>query len=464
MNLATGQRVDDRVFGPATVVRATVGGYLISLDYPEGLQIERPHDQLVLQGSEIGGQAVLPTMRSESRLGGRQGLVPQPIVDVTLRARLAVDALRFGVVPPSEIPALTLGYGELEAWVVDQLPAANEPPRAAAVYGVFGSGKSHTMAAIREIGRRRGYLVMSTEINGIDISLTQPRELLASLLGHLVGDGNDLDGSAPLLQLVRGALEATDGRPLGSRTPRMQQAIVSIGRLITKRRFDELEDAVERLLGSDPALNRTQFKALVRETLDWDDYVSLTYDGQYSPTPLVSYSPVDSRPYDFAQALLGYAAIANRCGFEGVIVTVDELEVEHALATGSKWQKLVEFVAAMRSELTHDEPPGGGLVIFFAAVHEDTLEHDVVKLIVETTPGEPYVLTPWDDDDLVDLARRIHGLYSLAYGSIGSFDARDAVSVIDRLDELDIDETGAIRAFIKTYVSRLDVAHGPPYR
>ena len=34
------------------------------------------------------------------------------------------------------------------------------------------------MAAVREMARQRGYLAMATEINGTEISLAQPRELL----------------------------------------------------------------------------------------------------------------------------------------------------------------------------------------------------------------------------------------------------------------------------------------------
>ena len=156
------------------------------------------------------------------------------------------------------------------------------------------------------------------------------------------------------------------------------------------------------------SLNRTDFKALVRDTLDWDDWVRMTYDRDFSPRALVSYTPAEDRPYDFARALIGYATLAHHAGYRGLIVTVDELEVEDALMTASRRSKLIDFVVAMRAELGNRQPLEGGLAIIFAAVGDGAdVEDDVVRLIVDVTPGEPFDLRSWRRADLMVLSRRI---------------------------------------------------------
>ena len=448
--VSPGSRVEDVTFGWGTVVRETRNGYLVAFDMLGGLELDRPRDSLAgFDGAALEAEAEGPVVRQRT---------PDGVDDASRRARLAVDALRFGVVPASHLSELTLGYDELVQWVEDNLPRGDQPARAAAVYGSFGSGKSHTMAAIREIARDRGYLAMATEIDGTEISLAQPRELLASLLDHLTGSA-DLNGAAPLLSLVQTAI-SNGRRPVASpRSPLLQETISSIERLATTSRFDDLDDIIERLLGSEPTLSRTDFKASVRDALDWDDYVRLTYDVDYAPRPLISYSPVGQRPADFVAALIGYASIARNAGFEGLVVTIDELEVEDALSTASKWSKVIDFVATLRAELHSARSTFGGLGLFFAAVGEtDGLEDKVVSLIVDSNPREPHVLEPWGHAELLTLSRRIHDLYSVAHDVHAPYEETAAASLFRVIDGPD-----SIRAFIRGYVARLDVMYGPPY-
>ena len=241
MSPEPGTRVADTSFGPATIVRETKSGYLIRLDKPAGMEVDRPIGALRIRGW-FDHRRDGP---SPSRARGRAA-----------RWRRGIRGSRGDRCPPVRSRAgfascrLTLGHEKLEAWMSAQLPEPGQPPRTAGVYGPFGSGKSHTMAAIREIARQRNYLAMATEINGTEISLSQPRELLASLLAHLTGS-TDLDGSAPLLALTLSARKAAS-HPAGTRscrcspkTPRPSEGLSSAAR------FDDVQDTIERLLGSD---------------------------------------------------------------------------------------------------------------------------------------------------------------------------------------------------------------------
>jgi hypothetical protein len=453
--LRPGDDVVDEVFGPGTVIRETRRGYLIALESPAGFKLDRDRASLALpDGMPVGPASDTDAALTRTAAGSADSS--------DLQARRAIDALRFGIVPPSHLGELTLGHDELISWANENLAAPASPPRAAAVYGPFGAGKSHAMAAIREFARSRGYLAMATEINGDEISLSQPRELLASLLLHLADD-SDLDGAAPILSLVRSAFGGGARVPGGGRATSLGAAARTARRLEMTRQFSEIEPLVERLLGSDPSVSKTDFDRQVRDALGWNDYAALTYDREYDPTPLVAYSPVAQRPFDFAQALIGFASLARNAGFEGLVVTIDELEVEAAMYAAARWRKLLAFVAAMHAEFSQDEPIVGGLSIFMAALGEgSSVEDQIVDIIVDATGGDRYRLRPWDDNDLMVLSKRIHDLYCAAYAMERAYDRSRASATFDLIDDLDLDHSGRIRMFIRAYVARLDVQYGPP--
>lgn len=455
MALQPGDDVVDVVFGPGKVVRETRRGYLIALERPAGFKLDREADSLALPDG-------MPVAVSREPAGATLRKPADGTTAPDLHARSAIEALRFGVVPQSHLAALTLRHDELVVWAKGNLARPGSTPRAAAVYGPFGAGKSHAMAAIREFARQRGYLTMATEINGAEISLSQPRELLGSLLLHL-GIDSDLDGSAPLVSLVREAFVGGVRVPASGRAVSLSAAALTASRLEKTRQFGDIEPLVERLLGSDPALSKTDFKWQIRETLDWNDYVALTYDHDYDPAPLVAHSPVEQRPYDFAQSLIGYATLARNAGYEGLVVTIDELEVEAAMYAAARWRKLQGFVAAMHEELSDSEPIVGGLSVFVAALGEgSSVEDQIVDIIVDGTGGDRYVLRPWDDNDLMTLSQRIHDLYCTAYEIGRDYDRQVAVAAFGLIDDLDLDHSGRIRSFIRAYVGRLDLQLGPP--
>lgn len=448
-----GTSVVDMALGAATIMRATPGGYLIRLDYSP-VEVERPAAALMaLAAPPAAGSAAAQASPVQP-----QPKRPREIDQTTIDARRAVDALRFGVVPASHLEELTIGYDELAAWVGSNLPAPGTPPVAAAVYGPFGTGKSHAMAAVREIAGRQGYLAMATEIDGTEISLSAPKELLASLLDHLTGSAK-LDGAAPLLSLIQAATKRRPGeRIAGDRSPLLQDTIASIGRLSTAAKFEDIEDLIERFLGSEPTMTRSDFKSLVRDALDWDDYVRMTYARDYDPKALVSHTPADQRPLDFVAALMGYAAVAYAAGYEGLVITIDELEVDDALSTRAKFDKVVRLIAAMRSILYSDDPVDGGLAFFFATVGSENYNQDkVVSLMVDPDTRPAHVLRPWGNRELVELSRRIHALYHRAHGGLGAHDETVAARIARA-----VDPDAGVRAFIRAYVSALDVQHGPP--
>ena len=93
--------------------------------------------------------------------------------------------------PQQHIEDLTLGFAELEAWTLGRFPAARgDRPLVSAITGPFGTGKSHTMAVIRHLAQREGYVTARVEVDGQTISLAKPETFLYHLWGTTAARDN----------------------------------------------------------------------------------------------------------------------------------------------------------------------------------------------------------------------------------------------------------------------------------
>lgn len=171
---------------------------------------------------------------------------------------------------------------------------------------------------------------------------------------------------------------------------------------------------------------------------------------------------VAERPYDFVEAWVGYALVARLAGYKGMVITIDEFEVEHLL-TYLKFQRVADLLAVLtaylKGELDHPKAP---LAVFFATVGEEGHRGDlVVDRLIEATGGDYYPLKPWSRPDRVQLAQRIHRQYSDVYDVNEAFSASVAQTIEDQLEQRGAGDGGLIRAFIKAYVGALDTLYGP---
>src|SRR5205823_2283420 len=122
-------------------------------------------------------------------------------------AARAIEALRFGIVPRDALEQLTIGFESLDTWVRGRLPISNSTaPTISEVCGAFGTGKSHTMAVIRQIARNRNYLIAHVEVDGRGVTLSDPSGLLYHLWSTL--SARDLESVTPLVELNLRALSS----------------------------------------------------------------------------------------------------------------------------------------------------------------------------------------------------------------------------------------------------------------
>jgi len=371
-------------------------------------------------------------------------------------ARRTLEALRFGLVPWDGLKHLTLGYEALESWVRKRLPDAHgHSAQLSEIRGPFGTGKSHTCAVIRQVAREEGYVTARVEVDGASISLADPQGLLYGFWSSM--QGKDLNSATSLLDLYIRTIEN------GHRAPRVaprgidriQRNYEAVRLLIRRNLLDVHGPMLDGLLSSSSEYTAIQVTRAITSEPG-------IYHGELDLKPMVGRSVAD-RPFDFLEALIGHAVIAQLAGYQGLILTIDEFEVEVSNLTRHKWSRAVALLDLLSKYLCgktdHINAPLG---IFIASVGEGEHTGDVIlERLVREVGGDTYRLTALSKEDRATLARRIHSVYEDAYGQIPQY-ASLMTDAVERDLEHTLTDSGLTRAFIKRFMAELDAAYGPP--
>lgn len=368
--------------------------------------------------------------------------------------RQAVDALRFGLVPEKYIEQLTIGFIDLEKWVLGRLPMANNKlPQVSEIYGPFGSGKSHTMGVIRYIAKREGYAVVRVEVDGQNISLSDPEKLLSSLWSAL--GAKDFESPTPLLDLYVKSIER--GNPAPKIAPRGIDRIhanYSTIKLVKDRgHLDKYGDFLDAIVSSSDEYTANEVAAMI-----WKE--PNIYGPEVTVKRMIG-QKVDDRPYDFVESLVGHAHVAELAGFKGLIVTIDEFEVERV--AGAKFSRVIDLLNVLtkyfKGQTDHNNYP---VSIFFATVGQEGNRSDAyIDNLIESAGGDYYEIQEMKPADRYVLAQKMYELYSKAYNIDIPFDTKLANEVERKISNYGEDDSGILRAFIKRYIAALDKAYGP---
>ena len=450
--LRVGARVGTAHLGPGRVVKATRGGALVRLDGFGGVEVEVLAGELVALDASAALSAVPDTAPAAAATPPRGDIA----------ARRSVEALRFGLVPHGAIAELTLGFADLRDWALANLPLTlGDRPHVAAVTGPFGTGKSHTMAVIRYIAGREGYATARVEVDGQTISLARPDTFLRQLWGSLSTPGGD--SATPVFDLYARAIGAGQPAPAildeaedaPGRLDRVWQNYQVMADLHLRKQLDAHAYALDALLSSSPEFTAADVARQIGVRTS-------PRDGAASLRRMLGNS-VAERPHDLVAALVGHATVARLAGLRGLVVTIDEFEVEQVPSRASYARvraHLGVLTAYLRGETAHRAAPLG---LFFATVDEDETAADaVVGPMLAATDGGSYRLAPWPPAQRRELAGQIGRLYAAAYGREPDFDPALVDRVEGSLTYGGFDESGLIRAFIKRYVAALDTTYGPP--
>ncbi len=457
----TGLLVTARTFGRAVVSRVTRNGVLVQLPEFGGLEVELAADELTPLNTESDLEEQVMRVDSANNTDRLANSTEPDAVPLAgdVDARKSIEALRFGLVPKQGIEELTLGFADLQTWILSRFPCVRDGrPRVSSITGPFGTGKSHTMEVIRYLARREGYVVARVEVDGQTVSLSNPARLLHHLWATTAAE--DFQSSTPLLDLYLKAINA--GRPSPSivrsqwNIDRIKHNYEAVQTIKRAGHIDKYANLLESLLSSSDEITAAQ----ARSRLVSEPNVSF---GSYGPKPMIG-NRVAERPSNFVEVLVGHAVIARLAGYMGLIITIDEFEVE-GMMSWTQYQRVTDLLDALTQYLRGDvvDYESAPFGLFFATVGDDLHEGDAaIRKMLGEDKGGYYHLQSWSPDQRSVLATRLHYLYCAAYGMKHEFDEAIVERIEDQLELSGYDDSGLIRAFIKRYIGTLDALYGPP--
>jgi hypothetical protein len=316
--------------------------------------------------------------------------------------------------------------------------------------GPFGTGKSHTLSVIRQIAQAEGYLAIHAELDGAAVSLADPSELLFSLMRTLQLQE---DTVVPIVELSKRASGRGHQQALLRLVPfpKVQDNYGTVVALKDLGQLDALEEHLDLLMAGGNAYTAAQLKAAICRELEPEQRKGV------NPSRLVSMR-VDERPADFARAIGGYARLAERAGFKGLVLTLDEFEVEQSI------YRLMETIDGLVTALfLQPTPKSAPLTLFVGVVPSAGADGNVIlDRVIDNAGGDQKVLKPWSGHHLKLLARKVYATYSQAYELDEPFDDSIVDETREDIQSADEDLEGHVRTFLKRYVAKLDSLQGPP--
>jgi hypothetical protein len=394
-------------------------------------------------------------------------------LNTSYHSRTCIDALRFGLVPDDDLKKLTIGYRNIEKWVISSRPkfepAKKEKqsivkPVVNQIIGQYGDGKSHIMSTIRYIAKKKGYLIARTEVDGNKVSFSNPNTLLYSLWRNL--EGEDLSEATPLLDLFCKAIHSGYDLPKTSflDSDRIRKMYYLIKKLDGQGDLDNVRFLINDLLSCNDRINATEAKKILKEETRLS-----SWDLNNEVSPIVS-SRVMERPYTFIESIIGTAILSREAGYKGLIILIDEFEVEVSLlGTNAQRDRFKGNLNMLVQYMTGKMPyPGTSLGIYFATAGKELdFGSKYIDEMVSGFGGDKYEIKPimdWDLDnpEIIRFVDNVHQIYQEAYPHIEDSDF-DLIPALDKMVQNEqIYESGGIRYFVKQYIGMLDRKYGPP--
>jgi hypothetical protein len=397
-----------------------------------------------------------------------------------IQHKVCIDALRFGLVPLSYLSDLTIGYENIQKWALSSFPYYDLKPNPMVhqIIGQFGDGKSHTMSVIRKVALEENYVVGKVEVDGISISLSNPKSFLYALFRSV--KAKDLSAVMPLFNLYLKSIDLGNQAPeIVHEWPDRTRINYNLMTQIKKYRcLDQCDYLIDSVINSSDEMTASDAVRTIKSELKYS--VNAQYIKLY---PLIG-NKVADRSKNFIEALIGVAMIAQMAGYKGFIVTVDEYEVESSylknITMYNREEELLERSIEYFSGNT--DYPNAPLAIYFASVPISENDYtnsyyryargfkltELVNTMVMESGGKTFEIETfegWDQNDKsqMDLIKKIHTIYQKAY-NCEPVNMESLVTLLNnKLDKVSLTESGGIRSLMKQYISILDRFYGPPY-
>lgn len=246
-------------------------------------------------------------------------------------SRQAVEALRFGVVPRAHIDELTVGFERERARIRQSLEDARaHGGDAVAIVGDYGAGKSHLFEWTAAEALRRNYLVATASLDLHEVPPNDPARIYNALVNSIRYPGRSDSGSlAPLFDIVSDSEECSKILHKLRREDLSCPLYIAMSCYVQRRRE-----------GKSWAMNEI-VEWMAAEKLDPARIKSATE--RLAHTSLRSFTTVADQ---YCYLLSGISWLAQKAGFNGLVVLLDESE-HYSLLTSVEKERADVFFKGM---------------------------------------------------------------------------------------------------------------------
>lgn len=321
-------------------------------------------------------------------------------------ARSGITALRLGQILEMQALELTVGTDDLvERLQQALLQTLTGKPTFLLVDGAWGGGKTHALTLLQALARKEQMTIGSAVMDGNGVTLFEPMQLMETIVGsfRVPGSGPEV-GLGSVLRTVKRSGKSQLLRAHGAHEIADALDALPAGAFDDPEALQCIEDYFSFTLST------SQVRAKLRSL----DYNCL-------PPPVLRARWVEERPRAFALLLKCWAQAMPVLGGKGLLVILDELDVEYAStaysnrASWGRRERRHALLGQLAEMAAHRAPL---LVAFGSAPAADVdVENDAVRDL-RGVLGKGLihlkVATP-SDADLRLLLAKLARLYQTAY-------------------------------------------------
>jgi len=326
-------------------------------------------------------------------------------------ARKGVLALRLGQILESHVSQLSVGTSEIEKLLMNQvLKAKQRQPSCILIEGEWGGGKTHVLTLLKAMAHREGFSTSSVVMDGLAVSLSDSMQLMEELLSSL---------SFPKHVPLQNVGELIHKIVKEGKIPHLKtNGAPDLGYLLEKVPLEAFDDP--------EALGHLQ------------DYFSLSLSasqvnqklkqlGYYAArVPTIRVNKVIERTKAFCVLLTNWSNLVSVIGTRGLLVVLDELDVEYASTAYSDQASLRkrtnrrQLLMDIRDQMKQRAP----LIVTFASAPaggDIPIENDGVEDILQIFGKEVvHIKVPVPkENDLISLFGKLKSMYNQAYDCSG---------------------------------------------
>lgn len=376
--------------------------------------------------------------------------------DQNIRSALTLEAMRLGVVPPTDLEQSTVGR-DLEIEIIRRdLELCKTSGARRAFLGDYGLGKSHILELIEQIALKQNFLVSKVTLNHADLAPSQPKRIYHEIMRNLIYPDRreSLEGLKPLLdkaaqndEILYKYLAKFDKFHVLPRTIHEQLKAGLHLYLSPALAYTHALQDVEHLripahVGDPDAWRHAAQHLLIdwiegnptRSNQDINDELNMIR-GRF---PKI-YSLLDYRPWAkiYGYILNGISQLAKDVGYAGLVVVVDEAEFYSLLSPQNRtfakslfqaWSHAVTSVDENTLPCSSDELLTGGYGIQrelptrysdtpgFYLVFAMTPNSDGMRVLQNAIPPQLICyLNPLSAPDYLKITEHLVKLYREAY-------------------------------------------------